>query len=443
MASADPFSQKAICHLLQLAESTYGYGWQAEVDRRLGHSRGALGKSLQRGTLRFRDFLEVLEVLEIKPADFFRGAEEKRPGRLDFPVQDRLHALTRGLAFDSDFAEWKARLVLDEKAATADFSSEIALRIASRRIQDPSKALALAHSAISLLVEASLPPQETFPLLIEWSSCLLKLDRILPAARAFAFLFQEADRLEAREVRAELLLRIPAVVARLTGDYREALWFAERAFLLFSDLGDQMGLGKAAALRGRYHFYLEEPAESHLALTSALRLLDDQEPRHLFGTHLLLARHWKGESRMDLANAHLGHSRLLLDPEDPLQVASYHWCLGELEVAAGATDDGLSAFYYAYEVFFPVSPVNASLVAIDTAEILLNLGRSAQALEKIYGLASLLVPLSSFPIAEGAITQLLRLTLSGKLSRQLLRVTAERLQKVSPPERWAHRSKRR
>ena len=425
-------TRRAMDQLVELAESTYGFGWKAKIDRRLGQTRGALGKAIQRGSLRLDTFFRILQILDIHPSQLFADLEET-----PYPNTDaKLDGLTKSLARTPKLRALEKALPLGPNCAVPITSHPVLEAIAQHKTQDAARTLGLIRSELDLLVAGGLPEGLTLPLLIERAACHQRLDEIEQALGDLLFVYGTARRIGSRRAEAEALLRLPECLVRHSADYPMALELATAAYLAFTDLGDRSGSGKALVVRGRNLHYLENHSVAAENLRLALEQLPETEPRYHFAANLSLAIVYKDMGRPDEAQRRIDCARAFSRHADQQMVGSLYWADAGVSEALDQERRAEKSFRKARTLLFDVSPISAALVSIDFAQYYLEREDPVQAVAVTKELIPLLEPLASYPIAEAAITELIRIVLSGTtLTSLALRQAAKTLRSASAQTR--------
>ncbi len=415
-------TRRAMDQLVELAESAYGFGWKAEIDRRLGQTRGALGKAIQRGSLRLDTFFHILQILDIRPSQLFADLEEA-----PFPnTNARIDGLTKSLGRAPELRALAKALPLGPDCATPITSHPVLEAIAQTKTEDAVRTLGLIRSALDLLTAGGLPEGLTLPLLIERAGCHQRLDEIEQALGDLLFVYETARRLGSRRAEAEALLRLPECLVRHSADYRMALELATTAYLAFTDLGDRTGAGKALVVRGRNLHYLENHSVAAQNLRLALEHLPETEPRYHFAANLSLAIVYKDMGRPEEAQRQIDLASTLSQHADQQMTGSLYWADAGVSKALAQERRAEDSFRRARALLFDVSPISAALVSIDFAQYYLDREQPAQAVAVTKKLIPLLESLARYPIAEAAITELIRIVLSGAtLTSLALRQAAE------------------
>ena len=406
-------------------EELFGRGWKAETDRRLGHSRGALAKSIYRGTLRLRDFLAVLDVLGLRPSAFFHALEEletEDPHDLEF--FDELEARARSVQEPEILARLAGLDLERALSVPADFSSQTLRRIVRARRSDPIAGAELAESSLRLISEDRLSAELALPLILEWSSCQLRADRLYRALAGFLKVKALASAHGRPELVAEALLRLPDLIYRFTARPETALRTVDAALLRFLDLGDQPGVARALTIRSWYLSHQGNDRAAERNLRFSLSLLPE-EHYYIGYNHQAQAVVQRQLGRFDESLHHLLQAELH-SKDDPYLRGMTKWAQADLFRSLERFPSATEAYVEARAILQDLAPVQAVLVSLELAHHYLELDRPSEAQEITRQLSTLVGRLAKYPIVEAAVLELLRFPLSGRLPTKVAIAAAVR-----------------
>ena len=394
-------------------EEHFGRGWRSETDRRLGHSRGALAKSIYRGTLRLRDFLAVLDVLGLRASAFFHALEElEAEGNHDLEFFDELEAKARTIQ-EPEILLRLASLDLERALSRpADFSSQTVRKIVQARRSDPVGGAELAEATLCLIAKDLLPADLALPLVLEWSSCQLRSDHLYRALAGFLKVKALAKAHGRPELVAEALLRLPDLIYRFNARPETSLRTADAALLRFLDLGDQPGVARALTIRSWYLSHQGDCRAADQNLRFSLSLLPTDH-YYVGYNHQAQAVVKRQLGKLDEALYHLlqaeSHSK-----DDPYLRGMTKWAQADFYRSLEKHPCATKAFSEARAILQDLAPVQAVLVSLDLAHHYLDLDRPNEARATTRQLSTLVGRLAKYPIVESAVLDLLRLPLSGQ-----------------------------
>lgn len=434
MRLADDFFERVKTHLVERADAARP-GWRSAVDRQLGHTRGALRKSIQRGTLRLRDFLAILQVTTIDPTTFFSELRQDRSGMSRPSVIEDLQKIMHGRpSTTADFKRLIDGLFPDENEALAsDFSAPILHSLEQTKRTDPRLARQYIEDSLQLIRKGTLARNLLLPLLIKWASCQMASDQLSQALRSLLFVLEKTlGEPGSAETRSETLVLLPELVYRMTGSSSRALSIADQAVLSKLDLADLPGAAQALVIRARYLYYQKELVAAKGALSTAIHLLPPSDPFFCAGHHAL-AIIFKDLGNLEAATDHLSKARECPLP-DHQQKGAILWTSAEINRAHGRAVAAEATYRAAIAELWEERPLQAALASIDLAEMLLEQGRYQEAIQATTGLSALIRPLSIYPIAESALLELVRIPFSGsRLTAMALSTAATALRRAESP----------
>ncbi len=216
--------------------------------------------------------------------------------------------------------------------------------------------------------------------------------------------------------------------ASVTSDYGEfvdAAELARVAMLVFVELGDDTGTGKALVSRG---IFLQRGCDHYAAircLLSALSKLPSGERNNRFACHLTLGAANVSVGDIDAASRHAATAKQIGAPADGL--THLRWLRAKIAV----TRKDFARATHLYErsaVALQGSPVDAALVGAELARCYLEARRPSDALDTAKGLAALAMPWRSNRLVDAAIRDLWCSAREGEMSLTVLDRIIRRIQ---------------
>lgn len=405
-------------HLRRVGDRNYGYGWQEMVNRRLDRATGYITRDMSKRTMRLTTLLDALDALGVAPQLFFEEAFESNSSYKQTPD------LSESAPHEPRLGRILPKLVFDQATASPGAESPILAGILESKKTDPRNALEMALSALLLVANQGIPKSLTFPLLLETGATLVRLDRLHNARACYTFCYRMAATCNSEYFKAQVLLRLPTLDFRETAKADKALRSANCAYLAFTDLGDQRGIGQSLVIRS---FYLNNLGLADSALNSlslALAFLEEDDP-YVTSIHQTFAVIYKqkGHLREATKHLHLAEQKALAAPYDQGMI---NWVRAEIAALRGDSTQACRFFESSLDLLLPIAPVMAALVALDYARLLLSSGDTQLALKMTRFLARLVEPLSAYPQVQGIVLNFLNITHSSSraLTIQILEQTS-------------------
>lgn len=410
--------------LKQIGDEKFGHGWKEMLNRGLNRATGYVTKDIKKRTMRITTLFEVLQLLDEEPQEFFATAfaEIAEPS---FSSAALLRGTSNPVA-STDVERLIRKANPTVSPAEADLWEPPLDLVQIRRRSNPESAALLVESTLDLVGEGKLPNRLILPLLLEWSACQLRIHRNDHAHAALCFVHDSAEELNAGYLRADALLRLAEVALRLSADAEAALAVANESYLQFSDLGSRSGIGKAMLIRARHLFHLGQIEASARNFHLALGQLPEDSP-YRCSAHQSLGLLYLETGDFETSKRHLDIA-LDLSQEDLYEQGITIWTRARLAALVGHTSQAIEEFRIAREKLSAPAPIQAVLASLDLAELYFVNGSSDAATAVTKELIPLLQPLRVYPVIEGVVLGLLRITLSGaRLTLTTLRTASQEI----------------
>ncbi len=186
--------------------------------------------------------------------------------------------------------------------------------------------------------------------------------------------------------------------------------------------------GRIAVARGSALFYLGEHQESERLFEIGLRYLDGQVCcRYEGAVHHNLARVHLKTKKFGLAALELGRARDLFEKGDLFDLGMLDWTYGCWARECGQEEYAYERFRDAVGKLAKINPFNSALACLDWIELLLDNGSATEAVEVAMGMASVMDPLESNPIANKAVLALRKAAARGRVEVGLVQAVRERV----------------
>lgn len=425
MIPAEDLYRVAVTHLVQTADSSCP-GWRSEVDRRLEHSRGAFRKSLERGTLRLRDFIIALGILQKRPSAFFLELEDYSP--LD-PSESSLLEELKSYALQrknktKKFSELVDGLAINFEHFDSPQSTKPLIQSIRCLQNSPKEAAAVIESSISLLKDRNLESSLTAPILFEWASLQRRINDFDSSLVCLLWVLENAQQQECSHLVGETYLRLGEVVLRIFSKPTLSLYLADRAYLIFTGLGIDNPIGQSLVVRSCYLNLAGRPTEALSSVNLALRFLAPGDRYQGSAQQFLGFLHYQAEN-YDIAERHISAAEELANGDNFLlgmtlwvkaQILDRTHAPGPEEVFRQSKDLLLSRGCI----------VQAVLVSLDLAEYFLRRNQPGLALEATKDMLPLIEPLKPLQAVQTAILHLVRSALENQaaLTQDAIRQTA-------------------
>jgi len=244
---------------------------------------------------------------------------------------------------------------------------------------------------------------------------------------------------------ADLLQRASYVLADL-GQFESAFHFAERATLLFVELGDLTGVGKAMVDQGIWLGCLDRDARAHRSFLAALHFLPETgEPdvrRNRIACLMSLGN--LARRRGDLAEAreHVEVARAAAGGSTvgPAFLGKLVALQALIAEASGDLERAEGHLREAFEIYRPITLLDTAVTAVDLARVQLQRGRVEAASATARTLLASIDPadIEEHPPVSATVVEMVRYLAAG---RELTAAALERLRSELERER-AKRSKR-
>ena len=408
-----------------------GRGSVARVERDLGLSSGYFKDQRRPERRRFdlRILFRALEALDIDPAEFFSSVLGNADPLMVFlaegaALRRRRKRIPRILALEAEREE-RGDVSRDEQSEELEALDRL-------RLDDPELVIRRARRMMPKIADSLVAPL----LGVYASACRVagkSNEAMAVLFRALVLAQEEAD----PEVVADLMLRAGYVTAS-RGQAEMALALAERSTLVSTRSGDRVGIGRALHDQGTWHYHLGHPRRALASMRSAVSYLEqgaDSSPgrgaaRSRFSCLMTLGVMHRGQGELDIAEDYLRQAR-----EHPREVVGeqLYGKLVALQASiareAGRYLRAEELYRESLEIFRPIAPYDTALCGLELARIQLRCGNTADAYVTAKGLMPLVEPLEKNPAASAALTELLRVALTGHgLTEALLQQVAIDLQ---------------
>lgn len=397
--------QGELQHRFRLA----GRGSVQRVQEQLQLGAGYFRDLRRPGRQRFdlRVLLDALHALEVDEAEFFTSVFGKADPLDTFRVEGS--SLLRRLRRAPRILRVEAERSADEPRESVDLDI-----LDAERHDHPRRVMQRACRWMRTARGRQLPR-----LLGIYASAARALGRLDEAHAVLCRGFETALDLDDRHAVGELSQRAAYVLVD-RGQYDRALALAERATSEFVAEGDVIGAGKTLVDRGGWERAAGNPEEALRLFRAALRYLPADSDRidvrkNRFACWTLLgilyselgqpqrASRFLRKARQ-VAAAGLGRRMLV----DVLTLdATISRQNGDYARAAQLLAEALP-------ILHDLEPLDAALAATDLAKIQLAMGRAVEAYDTAKSMTLLLKPLERNPVAAAAITELVRVALTGQ-----------------------------
>lgn len=397
--------QGELQHRFRLA----GRGSVQRVQEQLQLGAGYFRDLRRPGRQRFdlRVLLDALHALEVDEAEFFASVLGKADPLDTFCVEGS--SVLRRLRRAPRVLRVEAERHPDEPRENHDLDA-----LDAERHDHPRRVMQRACRWMQTVRDRRMPR-----LLGIYASAARTLGKLDEAQAVLCRGFELALEQGNRHAVGELAQRAAYVLVD-RGQYERALTLAERATSEFVAEGDVVGAGKTLVDRGGWERAVGRPEEALRLFRAALRYLPAHSERidvrkNRFACWTLLGVLYseleqpKRASRFlrrarHIAAAGLGRRMLV----DVLTLdASISRQGGDYSRAADLLTEALP-------ILHDLEPLDAALTAIDLAKIQLVMGRAVEAYETAKSMTLLLKPLERNPVAAAAITELVRVALTGQ-----------------------------
>ncbi len=417
-------------HLEAAGDWCRGYGWQSFVNRKLERSHGFVYQGLRRKNLQVSTLVEILGALDYKVPDFLA---EIIGGSADLDPLARL--LERGRQLQPDLPQVildvKKRLDRGGKSLCSPPSPterQWVDSIAEARFEDPAGAAATVEATLGDLLAQTSDRNELslgIPLLAEWASARRRCDDPDSFLWVLLHCWRWAQATGEHALKGDLLQRLARSCTDHFGDYKGALRLSNWAMVEHTMAQNQAGIGRTLVDRGIWLFYLERYMESIEANRLASEMLPAKEARHRIASLTNQAAGYRlleNQEQLELSIQRAWS----LGPKK-LERASLHWMEGTLAAETDRFSAAETAFHESCRIFEQSSPVNTALVSLELINLYLRQGRTSESLELARHMARLIWPLRRFPIAEAAVSDLVRKATQSQLSESLLLITRRKI----------------
>ncbi len=251
------------------------------------------------------------------------------------------------------------------------------------------------------------------------------------AAHAFRKALVLVRRAKMREETANLLIRASYLLKDF-GQFERALVLLSEALVTFTRLGSRQDMGRVLVDHGMMHCYAGDYDGAILDLEQALGYLAGTNET-LRRTHLAAYQHlaYAHEQLGDLEAAELWLARgaKACGSKHKVDQARLFWSQGLVAFQQASYLRAEDLLRTAQSVLASrESTIQVALITLDLLAALLAQGKHQEATELGSGMAQLVAKFRNNPWAEAALVELLRATVSGKLSQQLVSQAKSRLE---------------
>lgn len=388
-----------------------GHGSVARVQEALGLN-GAYFRDLRRRERRHFDLrvlIDALEVLDVKPADFF-----VRVFGASNPIDT--------FCFEASLLARRGRqptvLNIEPKPDGSSLDDEDLRRLDGERRENPGRVIRRVRG----LIPNASGSQRLFLLGIHASACRVA-GRLDEAHVVVAHALDMARDSEDKAMTAELLLRGSYILAD-RGEYTRAIELTEQASLIYLDIGDFVGLGKSQADRASVLGPMGRVSEAITVLEAALGHLPVDSERKDIQTY-------RAACLLNLARGHLQLGHLEETEDYALRArraavgthleAELAWMQASIAKQRGKLDAAEDFLSEVIELYRPVAPLNTALATLELTRLLLDRDKVRESYETAKTMTLVIGDLESNPLASAVVTEVLRIVLAGNgLTKSLL-----------------------
>jgi tetratricopeptide (TPR) repeat protein len=366
---------------------------QAELQSRFRLAgRGSVGRVEEACELRpgyFRDqrragrercdlrvLLQALDALKVDPAEFF--AKVLGPAELVARFTADAAVLRRRLKHPPRILARERERGAAERGAPAELTDALGHELAALedlRYGDPQRVMQRATALVTEVPVGHRP----WVLGLYGSACRVA-GRLKEAQMVLGRALDLAAELGDPRAEADLLQRASYVVGDL-GQFESAFHFAERATLLFVELGDLTGVGKAMVDQGVWLGCLDRDANAHRAFLAALHFLPENgEPdvrRNRIACLMSLGNLARRRGDLEAAREHLEVARAAADGSTvgPAFLGKLVALQALIAEASGDLERAEEHFREAFEIYRPITLLDTAVTAVDLARVQLQRGR--------------------------------------------------------------------
>lgn len=409
-----------------------GRGSIARTERALKLRDGYFRKNRSARSFRLEKLAAYLEVMDVDPGSFFRRAfedsdlaEAERQADTD-PIASFLteaRSIPRGKAARLLNKVDSLRLH-NSLQMLSEADRKLLDRLDDKRYEDHAACAAEAEKLCRRALERHHVKMVARALGIRASA--LRLGGQLNRAQLhLTSALRLARRHRLRDVEADLLQRVIYVVAD-RGEHQQALAIADRSLVLYEDLQDVAGIGKAQVDRGAMLFRLGDYEQAQEAYEVALRHLPEALPRYRWSALQSLACTHLATGRVDAADRRLEEAAPYR-PAGGHHVGRLAWLRARIarERHDYATAERL---YREALVIFADFPGDAVLASIELVRLYMVCGRIQDARQLARGMRALVFDLPDNNVLGAAAWQLARAEMLGGLTVELVDKVAKEIE---------------
>ncbi len=181
-------------------------------------------------------------------------------------------------------------------------------------------------------------------------------------------------------VRADLLQRASFVLSN-HGAIEAALAVSGKAMAIYAEQRDSAGMGKVFVDQATFLAYSGQYEEARGSWLNALALLPDTEKHHRAAVYQGLAHLDEQAGRLDTAIEHLRLAQEFIPQRATYLRGKVSWAAGEIARKQGRFGAAESQLRQAVAELGMINPFDLGLVTLDLAELLLETGQAAEAVE--------------------------------------------------------------
>ncbi|MEM1202717.1 MAG: hypothetical protein AAGN66_05765 [Acidobacteriota bacterium] len=338
------------------------------------------------------------------------------------PVQDLVNDVAR-----CGRIEQRRRLRHAHRYRTLEFATAYLDHLDALRYDEPREAAKLVEVVGAELVPAILEGQDPERLALAlraigiYGSAQRLLGNLSLAAAAVGFAL-EVSRTRGLDAVTGDLLRRAAYVLCDHGQHREAIEVLREALVVFYDLDLEVEVAKVQVDRGVVFNLLQDSLAASRALRKALRRMPQGSPalrRYRVAAYQNLALAHENARDLEASERWLGKAVEAFHDEGGINQAKMVWEYGRLARLKGDHDLAEERLRQAQRQMLDCGGLDSALVTLDLVRLLLEQGKTQEAVEMASGMASLLQSFAKSPVLEAATLAFVRAALAGQLTLDL------------------------
>ena len=436
---------RRILQTLAAERATHGHGAAAEIDYRLGKSKGYLGRVFRQEVgLQVETLFRTLDALEADPVDFFARVlgTRRNPERLLSRLERQLgadgptflHSVARRLSPhlrptpQTQNSQTSANQVHNFQAhsnALEDLRRDLA-RWDERRFSAPTECLepaeSLLHRAAAAYFGSHGPAAAkhlAYALGILGSLLRLRAD-FGASARCLRLALELSRQHRLVLSRADLLQRAAYLIAD-QGEYRVALDVVYEASDIYTQSHDLGGVGRSLVDRAVILFGTDEREAAIQCYTSSLEYLPESAWNNRFSAYQGLGWIHMEMDQLDAATHWVTRAETAHRTREGPNWWRLVWLRGEISLKSKELKNAETALRSARDAFIEHgNPFDIALISLQLAKALLLADRWTEMRKITAAMLGLLKPFQKNRIASAAIHELTRAALTGEVTVELL-----------------------